>query len=266
MSAVATPHAHERPRSDQPTFDKATGPTEPAAVGVDLGSAYLRIWASGRPMIDIPASYPTGAPTRLVRGGRVVNRNRLAALLRHVLNQYHRQLPARPLVVACLPVLTTDDDERLTRDLLTEVFTPPRLLVIPTVRAAAIGAGAHSGPLLIADVGADLVEVAVVAGGRVVAARRRGRDTSAEPERSVHMIGRLRQDLLRDPACGPHLAELGHRPVLLAGGGAVRSPLAAELSGHLNMAVRTAASPRLAAARGAGLAALSTLRRLAATP
>jgi hypothetical protein len=30
--------------------------------------------------------------------------------------------------------------------------------------------------------------------------------------------------------------------------------------------VRTAASPRLAAARGAGLAALSTLRRLAATP
>ena len=241
---------------------------EPAAVGVDLGSEYLRIWASGRPMIDVPATAVTDGPdARLVRRGRIVDESGVAALLRRLQARYTRPVPAGALLVVCRPVLTTADQERLVRDVLNDVFEPSHLRFIDGVCAAAIGSGTRSGPLLVADVGAELTELAVVADGRVVAARRQDRGVMDEEpgghDGLLRTLLDLRLDLERDPTVRFYDTEVRRRPLLLIGGGAARPHLAATLAGVLNMAVRPAAAPRLAAARGAGLAALSTLRRTA---
>jgi rod shape-determining protein MreB and related proteins len=274
MSATA----FDRPQYGSPRDSHAVAPraiaaggidqVEPAAVGIDLGSGYLRVWASGRPMIDVPATSMTaGADERLVRRGRIANEAGVAALLRRLLTRYTRPVPAGAVLVVCRPVLVTANQERLARDVLNDVFEPSHLLFIDAVRAAAIGAGTRSGPLLVADIGAELTELALVADGRVVAARRHDRGVMDEApgkhDGLLQTLLDLRLGLEGDPAVRPYEPEVRRRPLLLTGGGAARPHLAANLAGLLNMAVRPAAAPRLVAARGAGLAALSTLRRIA---
>jgi rod shape-determining protein MreB len=243
---------------------------EPAAVAVDLGSAYTRIWAAGRPAVSVPTlSHSLTNPTRLVRRGRIVDSAGYEQLLCRLLRRFHRPLPAGAVVVACRPVRTTADEEDETRQLLTDVFAPSRLLFIDTVRAAAIGAGEASGPLLVVDVGAQLTEVAVLNRGAVIAARRADMGISdvirpGEPDAIVHTIVGLVDDLRRDPRC-PDPTIVARGGLLLVGGAAARPPLAARTAGALGVAVRPAAHPRLAAVRGAGLAALAALRRAAMT-
>ena len=89
------------------------------------------------------------------------------SLLTRLLHTFPQALPVGPVVVACRPVLATPADQDAIRRVVTAAFAPSRVLLIDTVRAAAIGCGAGAGVLLIADVGAQLTEVAVLVDGRV---------------------------------------------------------------------------------------------------
>jgi rod shape-determining protein MreB len=242
---------------------------DPAAIGIDLGSGYTRIWTSGRRLLHAPTiSGDLTRPAQLVRRGRISDPAELATFLTQLLRRYHRPVPAGGIVVACMPVLATEDDEAVARQLLTDVFDPSRVLFIDTVRAAAIGAVARPGGLLVADVGAQLTEVALLAGGGVVAARRadlgmndliRPSDADSVMYTIVELVGYLR----RDPRCRRLAATAIGRGLLMVGGGAAQPQLVARTAATLELPVRPAPDPRLAAVRGAGLAALSALRRAA---
>lgn len=247
-----------------------TATVEPAALAVDLGSGYTRIWASGRPALSAPTfSDSLINPSRLVHRGRIADPAGYERLLTRLLRRFHRPPPAGAVVVTCRPVLATADDEAATRRLLTAVFAPSRLLFIDSVRAAAIGAGETPGVLLVADVGTQLTEVAVLTGGGVAAARRADigvtdliRPTELDP--IVHTIVDLVDELRRDPHCQDVTDAMTRRGLLLVGG-AAGPQLAARTADALGMPARAAARPRVAAVRGAGLAALAALRRAAMT-
>jgi len=87
------------------------------------------------------------------------------------------------------------------------------------------------------------------------------RPTATEPivRTIVDLVGELRRE-----ASGAERAAAVRAGVLLVGGGAAQPGLAARTAAALKTAVRPAGHPRLAAARGAGLAALAALRRTAA--
>jgi rod shape-determining protein MreB len=255
--------------SGQPPSDDPTSVTEPTAVGVDLGSGYLRIWASGRPLVDVPTIRDSlTSPRRLVRRGRITDPDGLRAVLARVIARDDRPLRPGPVVVACRPVLLGPDGEATARRLLTGAFAPSWLLFIDSVRAAAIGAGAAPGPLLLADVGADLTEVAVLSGGHVIGARRAdiGMNDLIDPTSLgpiVRTVADLLTELRRDPDCRQPAATALGRGVVLVGGGATQPHLAARISATLGLAARPSAMPRVAAVRGAGLAAMAALRRTA---
>lgn len=255
--------------SGQPPSDDPASVTEAAAVGVDLGSGYLRIWASGGPLVDVPTIGDSlTAPGPLVRRGRITDAEGLRAVLARVIARNHGQLPSGSVVVACRPVLSGPGDEAAARRLLTEAFAPSRLLFIDSVRAAAIGAGAAPGSLLVADVGADLVEVAVLSGGRVVGARRADIGMNdlidcTSPGPIAYTVADLFTELRRDPDSRKPAATALGRGIVLVGGGATRPHLAAQISATLGLAVRPSAIPRVTAVRGAGLAAMAALRRTA---
>jgi rod shape-determining protein MreB len=251
-----------------PSGDPA-GDTEPAAVGIDLGSGSVKVWASGRALLRVPAVADSlTSPSRLVIRGRITDHAGLEGLLVRLVGRYHRPLPAGAVIVACRPVQAGPDWEDDVRRLLTAVFAPSRVLFVDTVRAAAIGAGAAPGPLVVADVGSDLTEVAVLANGGVVGARRADLGTGdlIEPGASmpvVHAVADLFSELRRDPRCRRPAATALGRGLVLVGGGAARPELAARIAGLLGLAVRPAAEPAVTAVRGAGLAALAALRRSA---
>jgi rod shape-determining protein MreB len=247
------------------------GVTPPTAVGVDLGSGYTRIWASGRALLQTASINDSLTnPVRLVQRGRVSDPAGLRELLERLMRRQHPPVPAGAVVVACRPVLATADEQAAVRRLIGDVFSPSRVLFVDTVRAAAIGAGAGPGTLLVADVGARLTEVAVLAGGTVTAARRADLGTSdlLDPNSTdpiVQTIAELVRDLRRDPRCRDVAVPAFANGMLLVGGGAAQPSLVARAAATLGMATRAAAKPRLAAVHGAGLAALAALRRTAAT-
>ncbi|MFF5234874.1 rod shape-determining protein [Dactylosporangium sp. NPDC000521] len=252
-----------------------TSPThEPAAVGLDLGSAGARIWASGRGVVQL--SYPETVTTSWsgpVARGRITDPEALRTLLSGVSWDRRRPLPAGAVVVACRPVGSDPRTEPAVRELLTKVFEPSRLLFIDSVRAAAIGAGAAPGPLLVADVGAHLTEVAVLEGGVIVAAQRCDiglHDGSGGPDHDSAVVAAIADLVSRVRRQTTHRRQVVAAAVrgglLLVGGGAARPRLAARIAGAAGTPVRRPAAPHLAAVRGAGLAALAALRRGAARP
>ncbi|GGM63109.1 rod shape-determining protein [Dactylosporangium sucinum] len=264
-AALERPDATRRPGE--------TTPREPAAVGVDLGSANIRIWASGRGAVQAANPAPAAAPwSGPVARGRIIDPEPVQRVLSGLLSGQRRPLPAGAVVVACRPVGSDARAELALREVLTTVFEPARLLFVDTLRAAAIGAGAAPGPVLIADVGAHLTEVAVLAGGVIVAAQRRNvglhdHDGGPDPDAAVvaavaDLIGLVRLQSSHRQA----IATAVRGGVLLVGGGAIRPRLAARVAGAAGTPVRRPVAPHLAAVRGAGLAALAALRRSAMRP
>jgi rod shape-determining protein MreB len=154
---------------------------------------------------------------------------------------------------------------------VTDVFAPSRVLLIDTVRAAAMSAGLASGSLLIVDAGAQLTEAAVLVDGRVAVARRvevgtHDFEPRALPQRLAGVISRLVGDISRiaDHA-GLVSAALSRGPVIV-GDGATRPALIQRISENLRVPVRSAPAPRLAGLRGAGLAAMAVMRHPASGP
>jgi len=237
-----------------------------AAVAVDLGSGQARLWACGDGIRVAPsAGEALSRPTPLVRRGRILDAAGCVSLLTRLLRASAQVPPAGPVVVACRPVLAAVADQDAIRRVVTAVFTPSRVLLIDTVRAAAIGSGAAAGVVLIADIGAELTEVAVVVDGRVAAARRAevGTHDGAPGGASRLLAGvvtRLVADIGGNRRMRPLAAASLTRGVIVIGDGATMPELTGRLAANLRVPVRPACSPRLAALRGAGLAAMVACR------
>ncbi|MEU4428952.1 rod shape-determining protein [Actinoplanes sp. NPDC024001] len=237
----------------------------PTAVAVDLGSSTVGVWAAHRGTVDAPCGDAFTASRSLVRRGRIIDPAGCVALLSQLVRRFSQPIPDGGVVVACRPALAGDQDQAAMRGVLEEVFAPTRLVFIDTVRAAAIGSGAGAGSLLVADFGAQLTEVALLSHGRVITARRADigtRDLTLGATVDV-ICGIVAQyiDELRDTTTAAELRPALTRGVLLVGGGAALPDLRTTLSAVLRLPVHRAASPRNAALNGAGLAAMSLLRR-----
>jgi rod shape-determining protein MreB len=148
---------------------------------------------------------------------------------------------------------------------MTAVFTPSRVFLVETVRAAAIGAGAAAGVLLVLDVGSQLTEVALLVDGRVAAARRAdlGTDDGSPggvPRMIAAVAGRLIADIGSDARTRRLTAAALARGVTVVGDGATIPELIARLERNLRAPVRPVLSPRLVALSGAGRAAAAAGR------
>ncbi|GIE28551.1 hypothetical protein Ait01nite_015960 [Actinoplanes italicus] len=230
------------------------------AVAVDLGSSTVGVWATHRGVVSGDAS----ASGALVRRGRVVDVEGCATLLGQLVQRYAQPVPSSDVVVACRPVLATEAEQLSMRRVIEAALAPRRMLFIDTVRAAAIGSGAAAGSLLIADIGAQLTEIALLENGRVTAARRAEMGTrdlgrGATVGLLTDIVARHVADLR---ATGPadDMDQAVARGLLLAGDGALHPALPAALAAALRLRVHQAAAPRTAALHGAGLAAMSALR------
>ncbi|WP_262286382.1 rod shape-determining protein [Micromonospora sp. MA102] len=238
-------------------------PVRPEPVAVDLGSAQLRIWLGSGGVLRTPVGQVLRAP--VVRRGRVVDGAACATELRRLLRDHRTAVPVGALVVACRPVLATPADEEATRRVLNAVLAPSRVLFLDSVRAGAIGAGAAAGTLLLADIGAQLTEVAVLEHGRVVAARRaevgtRDLNHAITAAMLADTTARLVRELRQEPAVRPLFRACLARGVVVVGDGATRPDLTARLVATLGATVHRAASPRTAALTGAGMAAVAATR------
>lgn len=252
-----------RPTEQARTVDPPRTPP-PAAVAVDLGSSTAGVWVTHRGTVTAPCGDAFAATTTLVRRGRVVDVDGCVALLSQLLRRYSDPVPAGAVVAVCRPVLAGEREQTAMRRVLEAVFAPTRLAFVDTVRAAAIGSGATAGTLLIADVGAELTEVALLRHGRVVTARRaeigtRDLTRGATADLLAEIAARHVRELC-DATNPAELAPALSRGMLLVGDGAVHADVTAALSAALGLRIHRAASPRTAALNGAGLAAMSLLR------
>ncbi|MFE9692989.1 cell shape-determining protein MreB [Micromonospora sp. NPDC005806] len=243
--------------------------TRPSPVAVDLGSGQLRIRLADHGTISTPVGDRSIRRQPVVRRGQVVDGAGCAAVLSQLLREHRVRVPARPLIVACRPLLATATDQDLTRRVLDAVFAPARLLFIDTVRAAAIGAGAGAGTLLVADLGTEVTEVAVLRDSRVVAGRRANLGTGdlahgATVGTLADTLTRLVRELVRGAGAAPAAATALARGMVLVGDGATRPDLRDCITATTGIPVHRAAGPRTAALTGASLAAAAAARHPAA--
>jgi rod shape-determining protein MreB len=234
-------------------------------IALDLGSARTRAWLPGRGVIcDVPTVTFPGAGIYPVQRGTVVDVPGTARMLERLLARSLPFVARRPLIVLTTPVLTgTDQRAEALRAL--EVLRPHRVLTLDSVRAAAIGAGADlTEPVLVADVGAHLTEVALLADGLVLHPRRAARGTgdldgTLGTSVFVRAVAEMVTGLIDEDGTGRAAGALA-RGLLLTGGGAIRPEIGHPLARLLGAPVRPAAAPHTAAVRGAA-AALSSARR-----
>jgi rod shape-determining protein MreB len=262
MSAPAMTDSVARPNE---SASRITGSS--VAVAVDFGSECVRLWASHRGTLSVPTSKTVKAVGSIVRRGRVIDGPGCVAVVADLIGRFEDPIRAGASVVACRPVLATQSEITAMRSVLTEALKPSRLVFIETVRAAAVGAGSAAGALLLADIGAQLSELAVLYRGRVMAARKvdigtRDLDRGASASVLVDSISSMVDDLRRDPSANLHLAAALRRGVIAVGHGALKPELTGHLARNIGVPVHCAAAPRTAAIIGAGLAAkATTLRR-----
>lgn len=239
----------------------------PSPIAVDLGSGQLRVRVGGQATLSTLVGDRPVRP--LVRRGQIVDGPGCVAALTQLLRQHQVTVPARPLIVACRPLLATAADHEAARRVLDAVFAPARLLFIDTVRAAAIGAGAVAGTLLVADVGAQLTEVAVLRDSQVVAGRRMNLGTAdlasgASVGMLADALARLVRELTRGAHAVPAAVTALARGLVIVGDGATRPNLRDRLAAMAGIPVHRAAGPRTAALTGASLAAAAAARHPAA--
>jgi rod shape-determining protein MreB len=228
------------------------------------------MWLVGEEM----RAMPTGdealrwPPDPLVRHGRIVDAAGCMSLLTRMQRTLASGPPHGAVVVACRPVLATPAAQRAVRDVMAAVFAGSRVLLIDSVRAAAIGSATASGVLLIADIGAQLTEVALLVDGRVVAARRAAVGTHDPPSRGgprplAGVVTRLVADIVGNPRMRRLARTALDRGAVVVGDGATVPELTTRLATILRAHVRPADAPRLAALRGAGQAARTAARTAA---
>jgi rod shape-determining protein MreB len=273
MSVSATVASGEHPSSgaaaEPPVDTHPAAETTPAAIAVILGSGRTQVWLAGRGALSCPTGDAAGTSHAPVRRGRVADGPGCVDLLTQLIREYRDPIAAGSVVVVCRPVLATMAEQYALRQVAAAVFAPSRLLFMDTVRAAAIGAGAATGSLLISDVGAELSEVAALQDGRVTAARRtdigtRDLKRGAPTEALAHAITRMVNELREDRAAHAVVPGALTRGLMVAGDGAMTPSLMMQIAASLRIPVRSASAPWTAALNGAGLAAMAVARHPAA--
>jgi rod shape-determining protein MreB and related proteins len=269
MSVSTTVTSGRRPSSgpaaEPPVDTQASAETSPTAVAVILGSGQTHVWVAGRGGLSCPSGDTVGTSRAPVRRGRVADGSGCVDVLTRLIRQYRDPIPAGSVVVVCRPVLATIAEQCALRQVAAAVFAPSRVLFIDTVRAAAVGAGAATGGLLIADIGAELSEVAALQDGRVTAARRtdigtRDLKRGAPTEVLAHATTRMVNELRGDPATQALVPAALTRGLMVVGDGAMTPGLMLQIAASLRIPVRSAAAPWTAGLNGAGLAAMSAAR------
>jgi rod shape-determining protein MreB len=253
------------PTAEPPVDAQPNATTRPTAIAVNLGSGQTHVWVAGRGSLTCPSGDTAGTSLAPVRRGRVADRSGCADVLAKLIRQYRDPVPAGPVVAVCRPVLATMAEQYAMRQVVAAVFGSSRVLFIDTVRAAAIGSGAAAGNLLIADIGAELTEVAVLEHGRVKAARRmdvgtRDLKRGAPAELLAHTTTRMINELRHDPAAQALVSAAAIRGLMVVGDGATAPNLRLRIAASLRIPVRSAVAPWTAAINGAGLAAMSAAR------
>jgi len=253
------------PAAEPPADTPASAETSRTAIAVVLGSSQTHVWVAGRGGLSCPSGDTAGTSRAPVRRGRVGDGSGCVDVLTRLVRRYRDPIPAGSVVVVCRPVLSTMAEQYALRQVAAAVFAPSRVLFIDTVRAAAVGAGTAAGSLLIADIGAELCEVAALQDGRVTAARRmdigtrdlkRGAPTEVLAHATTRMVGELRGD----SAAKKLLPAALTRGLMVVGDGAMAPSLMSQIAASLRIPVRSAAAPWTAALNGAGLAAMSAAR------
>ncbi|WP_410790634.1 rod shape-determining protein [Kribbella sp. C-35] len=231
----------------------------PEGVAIDLGSARTKAWTPGHGLlVDVP-TMSAGTGKRPVRRGKIVDRSAAAALVSELLKS---QVIAerRRTVVATIPI-TSDETHRRHLLAVLDVLGPETVLTIDTVKAAALGADADiTEPLLVVDIGAQLTEVALLAGGCLRGARCAELGVR-DPVSSAQLVQEIVESTIQLMGeCGPQLVDALDRGVLLTGGGALRPEITYQLSTQLGATVQPAQAPQAAAVRGAALVLQATHR------
>jgi len=262
----------------QPSSGSSSGPrigaqpsagTPPTAIAVSLGSGRIHVWAADRGSLSCPGTDPVGPSRAPVRRGRVVDEAGCINVLSQLIRQYRDPIPTGPVVVVCRPVQTPTAEQHALGQVVDAVFAPSRMLFIDSVRAAAIGAGAATGGLLIADIGAELSEAAVLQNGRVIASRRTDLGTrdlkrGASVDVLAHVVAGMIDELRHDPGTQAVVPTAVSRGLLVVGDGAETPNLTSQIAASLRIPVQSASTPWTAALNGASLAAMSVARHPAA--
>ncbi|MFE0452432.1 hypothetical protein ACFW2D_14250 [Streptomyces sp. NPDC058914] len=228
------------------------------AIAIDLGSARTRAWTTGRHgILDVPtvtglddlAAHP-------VQRGTIVDPASAARMLSRLLA--HR-IPknAQPVIAFTMPVLSGQSHYTTTVGVL-QVLRPHTVLALDSVMAIALATGADPfRPLLVIDLGFHLTEVALLADGEIMTARREAMGTGdledSSPADLVTDITAVITSMMRDDPL-PQFVDALDRGPLLAGGGALRPELVYQLSAQLHAPVQPVPSPHTAAVRGAAQA------------
>jgi len=232
-------------------------------IAVDVGSARTRAWTPEHGLIvDVPTA-PSGTARKTVRRGKIIDAHAVSRVLGDLVCSRVGGR-RRPTVVATIPVACDEIDRGELLSVL-EILDPETVLTITSVKAAALGARADlAQPLLVVDVGAELTEVALLAGGCLSGARSTalgvvdlGRNLPVS--QLVREIAESTVQLLRGDY-GPQIVDALDRGVLLTGGGALRPEITYHLTRQLGASVQPAPAPHLAALRGAGVILQSARR------
>ncbi|MEV7289365.1 rod shape-determining protein [Streptomyces sp. NPDC093252] len=223
-------------------------------VALDLGSARTRAWVAGRGLVlDVPTVTFPGA-VHPVRRGDIVDVPGAARMIDRLVG---RRLPrlTRPLVVITAPVLSGPGHRERVRAAV-RVLRPRSVLTVPGARGVALAADADlSLPLLVVDIGAQLIEVVLLVDGAVFDARRTSLGTAdlgdgvAPADLAGTVVTMIDSMLRQDPTT--LVAEALGRGALLAGGGALRPDLVHRLTRELHSPLWPVPAPHTAAIRGA---------------
>lgn len=228
------------------------------AIAIDLGSARTRVWAAGRQgILDVPTVTGTDTCTaHPVQRGTIVDPADAARLLSRLLAD-HMQKRAQPVIAFTMPVLSGRHHYTTAVGVL-QVLRPRTVLALDSVMAITLAAEADPfRPLLVIDLGAHLTEVALLADGEIMTARREAVGTRDLEERTpadlVTAITSVITRMMREDPL-PQFVDALDRGPLLAGGGALRSELVHQLSAQVHAPITPVRQPHTSAVRGAARA------------
>jgi|1186.fasta_scaffold02692_4 rod shape-determining protein MreB len=236
-------------------------------VAIDLGSARTRVWIPTQGLVaDTPtlASSPAEGISHPVRRGSIVDVDGAARLLHRLVHGHRNGTAPLGTVVLTVPALHTAADRDAAMAAV-QLLEPRNVLTIETAKAAAIGANADFvAPLLVVDIGAHLIEVAVLWDGTVVAASSTLLGTSdltgcVTTGDLVQAVLDMVTDLLHSD-CAPQVVDALDTGPLLTGGGTLQPAIVYQLSKRLASPVRPVPMPHTAAVRGAARAVLAAHR------
>ncbi|PTH90371.1 hypothetical protein C9J60_05365 [Streptomyces sp. A244] len=228
------------------------------AIAIDLGSARTRAWTAGsHGILDVPTvSGPDSFPAHPVQRGSIVDPTGATQMLSRLLA---RRIPknAQPVIAFTVPVLSGQQHYATAVGVL-QALHPRTMLAMDSVMAIVLATGADPfRPLLVIDLGAHLTEVALLAEGDILTARRevmgtRDLEGSTPADLATKIASVITHMMRHDPL--PQFFDALDRGPLLAGGGALRPELVHQLSARLHAPVQPAPQPHTAALRGAARA------------